>query len=103
MVDTNDEWIVARTGISQRYIANGRETTASLGTAAAREALDIADVTPDDIDLIIVATSTPEHHFPSTASLVQDALGARNAGAFDMLAACTGFVYALSIAAQAIQ
>ncbi len=103
MVDTNDEWIVARTGVSQRYIANGHETTASLGTAAAREALDIADVAPDDVDLIIVATSTPEHNFPATASLVQDALGARNAGAFDMAAACTGFVYALSVASQAIQ
>ena len=103
MLDTDDEWIVGRTGISQRYIANGNETTATLGTGAAREALDIADVAPDDIDLIIVATSTPEHHFPSTASLVQDALGARNAGAFDMAAACTGFVYAISIAAQAIQ
>ncbi|HJO33411.1 MAG TPA: beta-ketoacyl-ACP synthase III [Anaerolineales bacterium] len=103
MVDTSEEWIVGRTGISQRFIANGHETTASLGTAAAREALDIADVAPDDVDLIIVATSTPEHNFPSTASLVQDALGARNAGAFDLAAACTGFVYALSIASQVIQ
>ena len=103
MVDTDDEWIVARTGISQRFIASGHETTATLGTGAAREALDIADIAPDDIDLIIVATCTPEHNFPSTASLVQDALGARNAGAFDMAAACTGFVYALSVAAQAIQ
>ena len=102
-VDTDDEWIVARTGISQRFIASGNETTATLATGAAREALDIADIAPDDIDLIIVATCTPEHNFPSTASLVQDALGARNAGAFDMGAACTGFVYALSIAAQAIQ
>ncbi len=103
MVDTNDEWIVARTGISQRHIAHGHETTATLATGAARRALDIADIAPDDVDLIIVATCTPEHNFPSTGSLVQDALGARNAGAFDMAAACTGFVYALSIGAQAIQ
>ena len=103
MVDTDDNWIVARTGISQRFIANEDETTATLGADAAREALDIADISPDALDLIIVATCTPDHSFPSTASLVQDALGARNAGAFDVSAACTGFVYALSIAAQAIQ
>ena len=103
MVDTDDEWIVARTGISQRFIANEHETTATLGAGAARKALDIADISPDEVDLIIVATCTPEHNFPSTASLVQDALGARNAGAFDLSAACTGFVYALSMAAQAIQ
>ncbi|MCH2539779.1 MAG: ketoacyl-ACP synthase III [Anaerolineales bacterium] len=103
MVDTDDKWIVERTGISQRFIANAEETTATLGADAAREALDIANISPDDLDLIIVATCTPEHHFPSTASIIQDALGARNAGAFDISAACTGFVYALSIASQAIQ
>jgi len=103
MVDTTDEWIVARTGIKQRYIANDKETTASLGVMAAKEALDTANISPNDIDLIIVATSTPEHNFPSTASLIQDELGASKAGAFDMAAACTGFVYALSVAAQIIQ
>ena len=103
MVDTDDKWIVERTGISQRFIANEEETTATLGADAAREALDIADIAPDALDLIIVATCTPDHSFPSTASIIQDALGARNAGAFDISAACTGFVYALSIASQAIQ
>ena len=103
MVDTTDEWIVARTGIKQRYIANDKETTASLGVMAAKKALDTANISPNDIDLIIVATSTPEHNFPSTASLIQDELGAIKAGAFDMAAACTGFVYALSVAAQIIQ
>jgi 3-oxoacyl-[acyl-carrier-protein] synthase-3 len=103
MVDTDDEWIVARTGIKQRYIANGKETTASLGVKAAKAALDTADISPNNLDLIIVATSTPEHNFPSTASLIQDKLGASKAGAFDMGAACTGFVYALSVAGQIIQ
>ena len=100
MVDTDDKWIVERTGISQRFIANAEETTATLGADAAREALDIANISPDDLDLIIVATCTPEHNVPSTASIIQDALGARNAGAFDISAACTGFVYALSIASR---
>ena len=103
MVDTTDEWIINRTGIKQRYIANDKETTASLGVKAAKSALDTANISPNDLDLIIVATSTPEHHFPSTASLIQDKLGARKAGAFDMGAACTGFVYALTVAGQIIQ
>ena len=103
MVDTTDEWIMNRTGIKQRYIANDKETTASLGVKAAKSALDTANISPNDLDLIIVATSTPEHHFPSTASLIQDKLGARKAGAFDMGAACTGFVYALTVAGQIIQ
>ncbi|MDP6583860.1 MAG: beta-ketoacyl-ACP synthase III [Anaerolineales bacterium] len=103
MVDTTDEWIMNRTGIKQRYIANDKETTASLGVKAAKSALDTANISPNDLDLIIVATSTPEHHFPSTASLIQDKLGARKAGAFDMGAACTGFVYALTVASQIIQ
>lgn len=103
MVDTSDEWIVSRTGIRQRYIAEGDESTASLAIDAARKALDMADVAPEQIDLVIVATSTPQHFFPSTASIVQDALGARNAGAFDLAAACTGFVYGLTMAAQGIK
>src|SRR3990172_5630253 len=78
-VDTSDEWIVSRTGIRQRYIAGPRETTASLAVQAANRALEVADISPDEIDLIIVATSTPEHLFPSTASLVQDAIGASRA------------------------
>ena len=103
MVDTTDEWIMNRTGIKQRYIANDKETTASLGVKAAKSALDTANISPNDLDLIIVATSTPEHNFPSTASLIQDKLGASKAGAFDMGAACTGFVYALTVASQIIQ
>jgi 3-oxoacyl-[acyl-carrier-protein] synthase III len=102
-VDTNDEWIVSRTGIRERHIANGRETTGSLALEAARAALETADLSPRHIDLIIVATSTPEHIFPSTACLVQDGLGAITAGAYDLSAACTGFVYALAMATNAIR
>jgi 3-oxoacyl-[acyl-carrier-protein] synthase-3 len=103
IVDTNDEWIVTRTGIKERRIAEQRETTTSLATRAAQKALNVADVLPSEIDLIIVATATPEHMFPSTASLVQDLLGAANAGAFDLSAACTGFIYAVDMAANKIQ
>lgn len=103
MVDTSDEWIVSRTGIHERRIANDGETTATLATEAARKALEPTDIDARDVDLIIVATSTPEHIFPATACLVQDALGATSAGAFDLSAACTGFIYALNIAAQAIR
>ena len=103
IVDTNDEWIVARTGIQERRIAAPRETTTSLATRAAQKALEVADVLPSELDLIIVATATPEHIFPSTASLVQDFLGATNAGAFDLSAACSGFIYALDMASSKIQ
>ncbi|SMD08757.1 3-oxoacyl-[acyl-carrier-protein] synthase III [Rhizobium sp. RU36D] len=98
LVETSDEWIVQRTGIRQRYIAGDGETTASLGEAAAREALDRAGLTPDDIDLIIVATSTPDNTFPATAVNIQNRLGMRHGFAFDLQAVCTGFVYALSTA-----
>jgi len=103
IVDTSDEWIVTRTGIKERRIAEPRETTTSLAVRAAQKALHVADMLPSDIDLIIVATSTSEYVFPSTASLVQDLLGATNAGAFDLAAACTGFIYALDMAANKIQ
>lgn len=103
IVDTSDEWIVARTGIKERRIAAQRETTTSLATRAAQKALEVANILPSEIDLIIVATATPEHVFPSTASLVQDLLGATNAGAFDLSAACAGFVYALDVATNKIQ
>ncbi len=103
IVETNDEWIIARTGIKERRIADQRETTTSLATRAAQKALAIADVLPSEIDLVVVATATPEHMFPSTASLVQDYLGATNAGAFDLSAACSGFVYGLDMAAGKIQ
>ncbi len=97
-VETSDEWIVQRTGIRQRYIAGEGETTASLGTAAARAALDRAGLTPDDIDLIILATSTPNNTFPATAVEIQHRLGMSHGAAFDMQAVCTGFVYAMATA-----
>jgi 3-oxoacyl-[acyl-carrier-protein] synthase-3 len=101
-VDTTDEWIYSRTGIRQRHIAAIQETTATMAFEAAARAIKIANLHPSQIELIIVATSTPEYIFPSTACRVQDYLGAGRAGAFDLSAACTGFVYGLSMAAQAI-
>jgi 3-oxoacyl-[acyl-carrier-protein] synthase-3 len=101
-VDTSNEWIYTRTGIRERRIAGSDETTATLAFEAAARALDVADIHPSQIELIIVATSTPEYIFPSTACRVQDYLGASKAGAFDLGAACSGFVYGLSMASQAI-
>jgi 3-oxoacyl-[acyl-carrier-protein] synthase III len=101
-VDTSDGWIRGMTGIGQRYLAT-KETTASMALYAAQDALEVADVSPSEIDLIIVATATPEHPFPATACLVQDALGASNAGAFDLEAGCSGFVYGLSVATGMIR
>ncbi|MEO3387623.1 beta-ketoacyl-ACP synthase III [Mesorhizobium sp. CAU 1741] len=98
LVDTSDEWIVQRTGITQRYIASEDETTASLGEAAARAALDNAGLTPADIDLIILATSTPNNTFPATAVEIQERLGIHHGFAFDMQAVCSGFVYAVTSA-----
>ncbi len=99
IVDTSDEWIRSRTGIQQRRIAvDPLETTATLGAKAAREALEIADIPASKVDMIIVATSSPEHTFPATACIVQDLIGAVNAGAFDLSAACSGFVYGLGLA-----
>jgi len=102
-MDTSDEWIKTRTGISERRFAAEQETTATMAIAAARLALDRARVVPTAVDLIIVATLSPEHIFPSTASLVQDAIGANHAGAFDLSAACSGFVYALSMGSAMIR
>lgn len=102
-VETNDQWIQERTGIRQRYIANDRESSATLGLGAAQRALAVANILPTDLDLIVVATSTPEHVFPATANLIQDWLGATKAGAYDLSAACSGFVYALETATQAIK
>lgn len=99
IVETSDEWIRTRTGIEERRVAaDPNETTATLATTAARRALEVADLHPSKLDLIICSTSSPEHIFPSTASIVQDAIGAANAGAFDLSAACSGFVYGLSMA-----
>ncbi len=103
VVDTTDEWIRKGTGIEERRIANDRESTVTLGFEAARAALDRADVLPTDIQLIIVATSTPEEIYPSCACKIQNLLGATHAGAFDLSAACSGFVYGMNMAAQAIR
>ena len=96
IVETSDEWIAQRTGIRQRHIAGDDETTASLGEAAARAALDNAGLTPADIDLIVLATSTPNHTFPATAVEIQQRLDMRHGFAFDMQAVCSGFVYAIN-------
>jgi len=101
-VATSDEWIYTRTGIRERRIAGKSETTATMAFAAAARALAVADLHPSQVELIIVATSTPEYIFPSTACRVQDYLGARKAGAFDLSAACSGFVYGITMAAQSI-
>jgi len=102
-LDTTDEWITQRTGIKQRHIVGNGETTASMGVAAARLALDEAGVKPAQLDLIICATITQEMTFPATACFIQDALGATDVPAFDLSAACSGFVYGLAIASQFIQ
>lgn len=103
MVDTSDEWIRARTGIGERRIAAPEETTCSLAVNAARAALDQANLTADDLELIIVATCTPDYsNIPATASLVQHALGATHAGAFDLNAVCSGFLYGLATGSQFI-
>ncbi|MBN2644742.1 MAG: ketoacyl-ACP synthase III [Desulfuromonadaceae bacterium] len=103
MVDTNDEWILSRTGIKERRIAADDETTSTLATKAAQRALEMAGVTPDQIDLLIVATITGDFPWPSTACLVQDQIGAKNAAAWDVSAACSGFVYALSSASKFLE
>ena len=101
MVETSDEWITARTGIKQRHVAAAGESAASFSIAAAREALERAGIEGQDLGLIIIATVSQDYKFPATANLVQHALGAQ-CGAFDMQAACSGFLYALSVAHQFI-
>ncbi|MDH5545994.1 MAG: ketoacyl-ACP synthase III [Gammaproteobacteria bacterium] len=103
LVDTNHDWIVERTGIVERHIAEANETTADLGTKAAQLALQSAGVSNNDIDLIIVATTTPDRIFPSTACLIQERLDIHGCAAFDVQAVCTGFVYALSVADKFIK
>ena len=98
MVDTSDEWIVQRTGIRQRHIAAEGEFTSDLATAAARKALENAELKPSDIDLIVLATSTPDNTFPASAVTVQNNLGIHSGAAFDLQAVCSGFVYALATA-----
>ena len=95
-IETSDEWIVTRTGIRQRWLAGPDDTTTSLGVRAAREAMKSAGVGPDDIDLIVCATSTADQIFPSTACLIQSELGVHQGGAFDVQAVCSGFAYAVA-------
>jgi 3-oxoacyl-[acyl-carrier-protein] synthase-3 len=102
MVETSDDWITSRTGIKERHIAAENEYTSDLGAEAARRAMKMAGITAEQIDLIIVATITPDMPFPSTACLVQHKLGATRAAAFDLEAACSGFIYALEIGQQFI-
>ncbi len=97
-IDTSDEWIQQRTGIRQRYIAGDGETTVSLGEAAARRALDAAGLVPEDIDLVILATATPDNTFPASSTQIQRRLGITKGFAFDVQAVCSGFVYALTTA-----
>jgi 3-oxoacyl-[acyl-carrier-protein] synthase-3 len=102
-MDTSDGWIKSRTGISERRFVSDGETTATMAIEAAKLALDRARIVPSMVDLIIVSTLSPEHIFPSTACLVQDAIGATHAGAYDLSAACAGFIYALSMGTAMIQ
>ena len=98
MVDTSDEWIRTRTGIRERRVAAAHETTASMGAVAGLRAIRTAGLEPDDIDLILLGTLTPDYWMPSTAALVKEAIGNTKAAAFDVMAACSGFVYAFGTA-----
>lgn len=98
LVDTNDEWITTRTGIKQRRIAAENEYTSTFATLAARRALAMAGISPEELDLIILGTVTPDFPFPATACIVQQELGAHHAAAFDLSAACSGFIYGLNMA-----
>jgi len=102
-LDTNDEWIKARTGISERHIAADGENTSDLATKAAERAMEMAGVKAEDLDLIVVGTITGDYPWPATACVVQGNLGAKNAGAFDVSAACSGFLYALSCAIDRVE
>jgi 3-oxoacyl-[acyl-carrier-protein] synthase-3 len=102
-VDTSDSWIYERTGIKSRRIAGPNESAASMAEIAARQAIDAAQINPEAIDLIIVATATPDRVYPSTGCLVQQRLGIKNTVAFDVQAACSGAIFALSIADQYIK
>ncbi len=103
MVETSDEWIQTRTGIRERHIAGPGEFSSTLGAAAARQALERAGVTPAEVDLIVVGTSSPDQPLPSTAAIIQGALGATRAAPFDVNAACSGFVYALVVGTQFVR
>jgi 3-oxoacyl-[acyl-carrier-protein] synthase-3 len=103
MVETNDAWIRERTGIRERHVARDDQFPSTLAVEASIKALKVANLHPRELDLIICSTSSPEYIFPATACLIQDQLGATKAGAFDLLAACSGFIYALNMGAQAVR
>lgn len=103
MVETSDEWITTRTGIQERRIAHEEEFTSDMGLKAAQDALARAEISPEEIDLIIFATHTPDHAFPSSACMIQKELGAKNAAGFDLQAACSGYLYGLSVAKSFIE
>jgi 3-oxoacyl-[acyl-carrier-protein] synthase-3 len=103
LVDTSDEWITSRTGIKERHIVSSHESTSTMAIAAARQALERAGVSPWQVDLVICCTATPDFLFPSTACLIQHEIGAENAGAFDLEAACSGFIYGISVGSQFIK
>ena len=103
MVDTTDDWIISRTGIENRHIVDDNEATSDMGAQIANQLLEKSGKSPEDIDLILVATSTPDFPVVSTAALVQDKIGARNAWGYDIVAACTGFVYAMETGARLIE
>lgn len=103
IVETTDEWITSRTGIKQRHVVGEGESTATMAIAASRKALERANVSPWQVDLVICCTATPDFLFPATACLVQHEIGAENAGAFDLEAACSGFIYGLSVGSQFVK
>lgn len=103
MVDTSNEWIVSRSGIVNRHVVSDGETVSDLAVEASKQALERSGISPEEIDLIVVGTFTADHLLPSTACLVQDKLGAVNAGAFDINSACTGFIYSLVTGAQYVK
>ena len=103
MVDTSDEWIRTRTGIATRHIASASETTSDLCVKAAEKALEAAGKTIDDIDFILVATASPDYVVPSTACMVQDKMGAKHAGAMDISAGCSGYIYAVACASNMVK
>ena len=102
-IETSDEWITERTGIKERRIASDKETTSTLGIEAAKNALKNADISAKDIDLIVLATATPDNTFPATATLIQSGLGIKKGYAYDVQAVCSGFVYGLELADNAIR
>ena len=103
MLETSDEWIRTRTGVEERRIAAEDECASDMGASAAKEALKDANLNGSDIDFILVATSTPDYVFPSTACLIQEKIGANNSAALDVQAACSGFIYALTLAKSLVE